>query len=88
MEEFYDLCISAGILPLVRTVISHPRNLLDSIFSSEELAEKYNETALCIVGHEISSSINPEDGMFSPSTIEKFPTLEERIKIFSRIKKA
>ena len=51
----------------------------------QELAKKYKDNALCIVGHEISSSINQEDGMFSPKTIEQFPTLEERIKLYSRV---
>ncbi|MBE5742451.1 MAG: hypothetical protein E7360_03915 [Clostridiales bacterium] len=88
MDEFYDKCLDNGILPLVRTVISHPRHLMDGVFKDEETAKKFNETAYCVVGHEISSSINPDDGMFTDSTSKKFPTLEERIKIFSRIKKA
>ena len=85
MREFYDKCMAQGILPIIRTLVAHPRKRLDGTFDDEELATKYKDNALCIVGHEISSSINPEDGMFAPKTIEQFPTLEERIKLFSRV---
>ena len=85
MREFYDKCMALGILPIIRTLVAHPRKRLDGTFEDLELAKKYKDNALCIVGHEISSSINPEDGMFSPKTIEQFPTLEERIKLYSRV---
>ena len=85
MQEFYDKCLSVGILPIVKSTVGHPRTKLDLNFNDEELAIKYKETTLCLVGHEISSSISVEDGMFSPSTISRFPTLEERIKLYSRV---
>ena len=85
MQEFYDKCLAVGVLPIVRTLVSHPRKKLDGKFDSLELAKKYKDNALCIVGHEISSSINPEDGMFTSKTLEQFPTLEERIKLYSRV---
>lgn len=85
MQEFYDKCMQRGILPIIRTLVAHPRKRLDGKFESEELAKKYKDNALCIVGHEISSSINQEDGMFSAKTIEQFPSLEERIKLYSRV---
>ncbi|MBR2385198.1 MAG: hypothetical protein IKA99_06315 [Clostridia bacterium] len=85
MQEFYDKCMTLDILPIVRTLVAHPRKRLDGTFEDLELAKKYKDNALCLVGHEISSSINPEDGMFSQKTIEQFPTLEERIKLYSRV---
>ena len=85
MREFYDKCMAQDILPIIRTLVAHPRKRLDGTFEDEELAKKYKDNALCIVGHEISSSINQEDGMFSQKTIEQFPTLEERIKLYSRV---
>ncbi len=85
MQEFYDKCMTLDILPIVRTLVAHPRKRLDGTFENLELAKKYKDNALCLVGHEISSSINPEDGMFSQKTIEQFPTLEERIKLYSRV---
>lgn len=85
MREFYDKCLSRGILPIVRTLVAHPRKRLDGKFEDLELAKSYRENALCLVGHEISSSINPEDGMFSEETIKRFPSLEERIKLYSRV---
>ena len=85
MQEFYDKCIENDILPIVRTLVSHPRKKPDNKFADETLATKFNETASCIVGHEISSSINFDDGMFTPATIERFPSLEERIKLYSRV---
>ncbi len=85
MQEFYDKCIENDVLPVVRTLVSHPRKKPDNKFLDVELAVKYNDTASCIVGHEISSSINPEDGMFTPSTIERFPSILERIKLYSRV---
>lgn len=85
MREFYDKCMAQGILPIIRTLVAHPRKRLDGTFEDQELAKKYKDNALCIVGHEISSSINQEDGMFSKKTLEQFPTLEERIKLYSRV---
>ncbi|MBQ7374060.1 MAG: hypothetical protein IJW64_05830 [Clostridia bacterium] len=85
MQEFYDKCMQNGILPFVRTLVSHPRKKPDNKFTDVELAVKFNDTASCIVGHEISSSINPEDGMFTKTTAERFPSLEERIKLYSRV---
>lgn len=85
MQEFYDKCMQNGVLPIIRTLVSHPRKKLDGKFASPDLAQKYNDTARCIVGHEISSSINPEDGMFTPSTQGRFPDLAERIKLYSRV---
>ena len=85
MREFYDKCMAQGILPIIRTLVAHPRKRLDGTFEDLELARKYKDNSLCIVGHEISSSINQEDGMFSPKTIEQFPSLEERIKLYSRV---
>ncbi len=85
MQEFYDKCLEVGVLPIVRTLVAHPRKKLDGKFESLELAKKYRDNALCIVGHEISSSINPDDGMFTQKTLEQFPSLEERIKLYSRV---
>ncbi|MBR2336727.1 MAG: hypothetical protein IKA61_02150 [Clostridia bacterium] len=85
MRDFYDKCLSLGVLPVIRTLVAHPRKRLDGSFEDLELAKKYKDNALCIVGHEISASINPEDGMFSRKTVEQFPSLEERIKLYSRV---
>lgn len=85
MSEFYEKGLNLGLLPIVRTLVAHPRKRLDGKFEDLELAKKYKDNALCIVGHEISSSINSEDGMFSENTIKQFPTLEERIKLYSRV---
>lgn len=85
MQEFYDKCMQRGILPIIRTLVAHPRKKLDGKFTSSELAQKFNDNARCIVGHEISSSINPDDGMFTNTSLERCPSLEERIKLYSRI---
>lgn len=85
MQEFYDKCMALEILPIVRTLVTHPRRKLDYTFEDETLAQKYKENTLCLVGHEISASTVVEDGMFSPSTVERFPSLQERIKLFSRV---
>ena len=86
MQRFYDICIENDILPIIRILVDHPRKALDNKFQNPELGAKYQDTTLAIVGHEISASINPADGMFSPSTVAKFPTIKERIDLFSRIK--
>ena len=85
MREFYDKCIAQDVLPIIRTLVSHPRKRLDGTFEDLELAKKYTDNTLCLVGHEIASSFDPEDGMFTPKTIQQFPSLEERIKLFSRV---
>ena len=85
MQEFYDKCMNCGILPIVRTLVAHPRKKLDGKFENADLAEKYKNNAFCIVGHEISASINPEDGMFTAETNQRFPSLEEKVKLYSRV---
>lgn len=85
VSYFYNACQNYEILPLAVTIISHPRKIPETYFETDALAKKYNDNALCIVGHEIASSINPNDGMFTETTKKQFPTLEERIKLFSHI---
>ena len=84
-EEAYDKCIAEGLLPLSRVLIERGRDTFDAEFSSEELAEKYNECAYAVVGHEICTSINILDGMFSKEHIKNLPDIKDRIKLFSRI---
>lgn len=84
-SEIYDKCIENGLLPLARVVLARPRKKLEHKFENQELADKYNETAFAVIGHEISSSIDVGDGLFSPRSIENTPDLKDRIRLFSRI---
>ena len=82
---FYDKCIAAGIIPLARMVCDYPTKKLVREFGDEETASLYRETTFAVIGHEISSSLDACDGMFSGITLEHTPSLKERIRLFSRI---
>lgn len=84
-RTFYDKCIAANILPIARMVCDYPKKKLVREFGDEETASLYRETTFAVIGHEISSSLDPCDGMFSGITLEHTPSLKERIRLFSRI---
>ncbi len=84
-EAFYEKCLSAGILPLARMVCDYPKKKLVHEFKDEKTAELFRETAFAVIGHEITASLNVNDGMFSERSIENTPDLKDRIRLFSRI---
>lgn len=84
-KKFYDKCIAANILPIARMVCDYPKKKLVREFGDEETASLYRETTFAVIGHEISSSLDACDGMFSGITLEHTPSLKERIRLFSRI---
>jgi hypothetical protein len=50
--------------------------------------EKFNnlyEATWALVGHELAATENLDSGMFSPQSISKYPSLEQRIKVYMRI---
>ncbi len=50
--------------------------------------EKFNnlyEATWALVGHELAATANPDAGMFSPHSISKYPSLEQRIKAYMEI---
>lgn len=85
LSDFYDACFARDLIPLARTVIDHSRKKIDSYFGNEELARKYRETTLAIVGHEISASIRGEDGIFGEEGGEGASSLADRVRLYSRI---
>ena len=82
---FYDKCIAAGIIPLARMVCDYPKKKLVCEFADEKTAEAYRETTFAVIGHEISSSLDIADGLFSDRSIENTPDLKDRLRLFSRI---
>ncbi len=84
-KAFYDKCIAADILPLARMVCDYPKKKLLCEFRDEETASLFRETTFAVIGHEISSSLDVNDGMFSERTSGNTPSLKERIRLFSRI---
>lgn len=84
-KDFYDKCLAANILPLARMVCDYPKKKLVCEFKDEEVSSLFRETTFAVIGHEISSSLNPKDGLFSASSVENTPDLKDRIRLFSRI---
>lgn len=84
-EAFYEKCLSAGILPLARMVCDYPKKRLVHEFRDEKIAGLFRETTFAVIGHEITASLNVNDGMFSERSIENTPDLKDRIRLFSRI---
>lgn len=82
---FYDKCIAAGIIPLARMVCDYPKKKLVCEFADEKTAEAYRETMFAVIGHEISSSLDIADGLFSDRSVENTPDLKDRLRLFSRI---
>ena len=82
---FYDKCIAAGIIPLARMVCDYPKKKLVCEFADEKTAEAYRETTFAVIGHEISSSLDIADGLFSDRSVENTPDLKDRLRLFSRI---
>lgn len=83
--KVYDICIEKGLLPLSRVLIDRSRDKFDAEFSNEELAEKFNECAYAVVGHEICTSVSILDGLFSKEHVKNLPDIKDRIKLYSRI---
>lgn len=86
-KDFYDKCLAANIMPLARMVCDYPKKKLVCEFKDEEISALFRETTFAVIGHEISSSLNPKDGLFSASSVENTPDLKDRIRLFSRIAK-
>ena len=84
-ETLYEKCIENDMLPLCRSVIDYARSKFDAKFSSEDIAEKYNECAYAVVGHEISTTLNFDDGLFSKESVAVSPNLSDRITLYSHI---
>lgn len=83
--EVYAACEKADMIAVALTTVSSPRKKFDFAFSDEGLAKKFLLNSLAIAGHEISASINPADGLFSPSQSAKTASFAEKIRLFSRI---
>lgn len=85
LTSFYDECLSRGMIPLARTVVDGARKKLNEDFPDAGLSRKYRETVLAVVGHEISTSIRGEDGIFDGIDPTDSAALAEKIRLFSRI---
>ncbi len=84
-EEFYEKAFGKGFLPLARKVIDRPRKKPGRAFDSDEIAEKYLDSALAVCGHEISATASLSDGLFSEKTVAAVPDFGARIKLFAKI---
>jgi hypothetical protein len=43
------------------------------------------DSTWALIGHELEAAENIATGMFSPSSLKKFPVLEERIAVYKEI---
>ena len=83
--EIYDACEKADLIAIAVSTVSSPRKKFDFSFKDKSLAKKFLVNSLAIAGHEIAASINPADGLFSPSQSARTDTFAEKIRLFSRI---
>ena len=72
------------MLVILNEKTEYPRNRFD-IVKLEECSEYIDKCAFAVLGNAISIIANPADSMFSQKTIEKCPSFEERLGIFSGI---
>lgn len=79
------LCEKYGLFQISGVDINSPRQS----FVCEELRqsqfEKLRDAAWALIGHERAATENPDDGMFTEKTVKKYPSLEERIRVYREI---
>lgn len=80
-----DLCIKHNLLQISGEDINSSRqSFVCEAQRSEEFANLYDST-WALIGHELAATENLEDAFFSGKTVERYPRLEERIKIYKNI---
>lgn len=81
---FTKLIQRKEMLVILNEKTEYPRNRFD-IVKLEDCIEYTDKCAHAVLGNAISIISNPEDSMFSQKTVEKCPSFEERLGIFSGI---
>jgi len=84
LRRVRGLCEKHGLFQISGEDINQPRqSFVCQAQRDPEFANLY-EATWALIAHEWRSTENPEDGLFSQKSIEKWPDLNERVKAFAR----
>ena len=84
-QRVMALCDKHGFFQISGEDINTPRQSFICLAQRDEMFSHLEEATWALIGHERAATLNLEDGMFSEKTIEKYPDIKERTKIFSNI---
>lgn len=85
LDRVRSLCDRYGFFQISGEDINSSRqSFICTALRSENYRNLYDAT-WALVGHEFASTANPDAGMFSEKTIIKYPSMEQRIKLFKEI---
>lgn len=87
LTRIKSLCKENELLELSSESINSPRQSFENASTETSEHDDLILSTWALIGHQISVTSNVEDGMFTAKTIEKVPSLKERIKLFARIGK-
>lgn len=85
VERVMALCDKHGFFQISGEDINTPRQSFICLAQRDKMFSHLEEATWALIGHERAATENLEDGMFSAKTIEKYPDIKERTKIFSNI---
>ena len=81
------LCKQYNFFEISGEDINSPRqSFICEALAKPEFAN-LSESTWALIGHEIAATKDLDDAFFSPSTIAKYPDLNERIKVYMQIAK-
>lgn len=85
LDRVRSLCGRYGFFQISGEDINSSRqSFICTALRSDKYRNLYDST-WALIGHELASTANPDAGMFSKKTTAKYPSLEQRIKIFKEI---
>ncbi|NOY09362.1 MAG: PHP domain-containing protein [Spirochaetes bacterium] len=80
-----DLCVRYNFLRISGEDINSPRQSFTGKAVAQGSFGNLVETTWALIGHETEAGEDPEKSFFSPKTVNKYPDLEERIKVYADI---
>ena len=84
LRRLRALCEQHNLFQISGEDINQPRqSFVCEAQRDPEFANLY-EATWALIAHEWRSTQDPDDGLFSPRTIEKWPDLNERVRAFAR----
>ncbi len=84
LRRVRELCDKYGFFQISGEDINSPRqSFVCEAQRAPEFANLY-EATWALIAHEWRATKNPEDGLFSKTSVEKWPEIEKRVAAFSR----
>lgn len=87
LKRVKSLCELHGFFQISGEDINSPRQSFICEAQRNEEFKNLLDSTWALIGHEKAATEELENGMFSKKTIEKYPDLNERIKVFAEIGK-